>query len=85
MGWTVPYDELLSISALNNVLVDFFFFQITSNYLIPCFPRSPSGETTTNLEGSTFTRPSTLLFFVYDQTIAFFCRENIPSCYSILM
>ena len=27
MGWTVPYDELLSISALNNVLVDFFSFK----------------------------------------------------------
>ena len=39
------------------VLHDFPFFQITSDYLILCFLRSPSGETTTNLEGSIFTTP----------------------------
>ena len=33
-------------------LADFPFFQITSDYLNLCFPWS-SGETTTNLEGTT--------------------------------
>ena len=42
-----------------SVLTDFPFFQMTSDYLNPRFLRSPSGETTTNLEVSTFTAPST--------------------------
>ena len=41
------------------VLADLPFIQVTSHCLIPCIPRSPSGETTGNLVGSTFTTPST--------------------------
>ena len=57
MGWTISCERLPSIFVFSYDLAD---FQITSNYLIPFFPWSPSWETTTNLEGSTFTRPSTL-------------------------
>ena len=60
MGWTVSDEGFPSISPFNNVFVDSPFFQITSDDLIPCFPVSPSGKTTANLEGSPFTRPSTL-------------------------
>ena len=60
MGWMVSYERLPSISAFSYFLADFPFSQITSNYLIPHIPCSSSGETTANLEASTFTRISTL-------------------------
>ena len=60
MGWAVSYERLPNISVFSYVHVDFPFSQITSDYLIPCFPWSSPGETTANLEGSTFTRTGTL-------------------------
>ena len=50
---------------------------MNSDYLIPCFPWPSSGETTTNLEGSAFTRKTTLPFFLDDQTIAVSYLVNI--------
>ena len=41
------------------VLADLPSIQVTSHCLIPCIPRSSSGETTGTLVGSTFTTPST--------------------------
>ena len=68
IGWTVSYEELQSIFVFSYVLIDFPFFQITSDYLISCFRWSFSGETNANLS-----------FYVY-QTIAVFCPLNVPSC-----
>ena len=62
MAWKVSYESLPIISVFRYILVAFLVFQITSDYLIPCFPLSSSGETTVNLEGSTLTRPSTLFY-----------------------
>ena len=38
----------------------FPFFQMISDYFVPCFPGSFTWVTTTNVEGFTFTRPNTL-------------------------
>ena len=54
-GWKLP-----KISVFTYVPADFPFFQITDDF-IPCFPRSSSEETNTNLEGSIFTGSSILL------------------------
>ena len=59
---------LQSIFVFSYVLIDFPFFQITSDYLISCFRWSFSGETNANLS-----------FYVY-QTIAVFCPLKVPSC-----
>ena len=64
MSFTVSYEGFSSISTFSNVLVDFPFFQIISDYLISYFPRSTLW-TTTNLKGSTFTRPSTFFHSLY--------------------
>ena len=63
MIWTVSYERLWRIPIFSYDLANFALFQITSGYLIPCFPWSVSGQTTANLEGSTFTRPSILFHF----------------------
>ena len=47
----------LQAFVFTSVLNDLLIFKITSDYLILCFLRSPSGETATNLEGSIFTTP----------------------------
>ena len=78
IGWTISYEELSSISALSYVLVDFRFFQITSEYLISCFPRSFSGETTANLKGSTFTRSSTIVYsFQITKPLQSSCKDSL--------
>ena len=65
MSWMVSYGRYSSISVFSYVFTDFSFFQITSDYLIPCSPRLSSWGTTSNLEGSTFTRLSTLFLSFY--------------------
>ena len=47
MSWTVSCESLLSISSLTQVFTDFPLFRISSDYLIPWFLRSSSGETIT--------------------------------------
>ena len=59
MGWAVSSCRPPSISVFISVFTDFPFFQIISDYLNPRFLRSFSGETTTNLDISTFTTPCT--------------------------
>ena len=54
------YERLPNISIFSYVLADLPFFQITSDYLIPCFPWSPFGESFAILEESTFTRQAGL-------------------------
>ena len=75
MGRTVSFERVLSISVFIHVLADFPFFQIISDYPITCFSWSYSGETTTNLESSTSTRPSTLFLFFY-VTKPLLCGSN---------
>ena len=43
-GWTVSFALLLSISLFSLVLVGCLFFQIISDYLIPCFHARPFGN-----------------------------------------
>ena len=76
-GWTVSYDRLSSISLLRYVLANFRFFQITSDYLISCFPWSSCENTTANLEGSTFTRPITRLSSIHSR-LSLWC--SLLSC-----
>ena len=81
MGWTVSDEGLPSISTFNNVFVAFPFFQIFSDDLIPCFPGSP---TTTNLEGSPFTRPSTLFHSLHmTQPLHFSILKTFPHALQI--
>ena len=72
MGWVVSDERLSSISVFSWVLAGFPFFPIASVYLTPCFPGLSSGETTTNLEGSTFARSRILFHSLDDQTIGVF-------------
>ena len=51
--WTVSYELLPSISNITFVLVDFL---LTSDYLSSCFCGLLYWESTTDLEGSTFSR-----------------------------
>ena len=59
MSWTVSYEKDFQ-SFLSLVMSLLTFFHIISDYLIPYFTWSFSGETTADLEGSTFRRPSTV-------------------------
>ena len=73
MGWAVSYERLPKISVFSSVLSIFTFFQITSDYFIPCFPWSSSGENTTN-----FGR-----FYIYqtNYSLPFFLDDpNLLSC-----
>ena len=88
MDWTVSYERLPSISVFSYVLADFSFFQITSDYLIPCFFGCPMGRLPLNFK---VTRPSTLFYLslkyslLDDQNIAIIYPVNVPSCASILV
>ena len=44
MGWTVSFERFPNISVFTYVLEELPFFQITSDYLILCFPWSSCGE-----------------------------------------
>ena len=64
MGWTVSCKRRPSIYLFIEVLVDFIFFQMTSDYLFPCFLWLPSRGTNTNFESSTYDRPLSLSFIL---------------------
>ena len=49
MGRTISYRRLPNFSVFSYVLPDRPFFQTTSDYLILCFTRLYSGETTAGL------------------------------------
>ena len=85
--WKVSLERLPSISLFSYVLVDFLFFWIISDYLIPQFPWRDSSEGfTTNLEGFTFTRSKlSIAFFIDGQTTAVFYSVNFPSYSSNLV
>ena len=63
LGWTVSSERFSSIYAFNYVLVEFSLFLITPDYLIQYFLWPCSGETTTNLDGSTLAKPSFFFHF----------------------
>ena len=68
--WTVSYELLPSISNFTFVLVDFL---LTSDYLSSCFCRLLYWETTTDLEGSTFSRLKySILFYRMEYSLSHF-------------
>ena len=86
MGWKVSLERLPSISLFSYILLDFHFFLIIFDYLIPQFPWLFSEESTTNLEGLTFTRSKpSIPFFIDDQTTAVFYSVNLHSYSSNLV
>lgn len=77
-----PLKDLQGFFSLAMPLLN-FLSPIIPHYLIPSFLWPSSGETTANLEVSTFTIPITL--FLDDPTIAAFGPVNILFCSSILV
>ena len=64
MGWAVSYEDFQAFLPLAMSLC---FFQITSDYLIPCFSWLSYGETTLNLG------PGVL--YLLDQALPFFLDD----------
>ena len=70
MGWTVSYEKLPSISVFSYVLSSFPFFQITSDYLIPCFVGRPLGKLPPTLKVlHLLDQALSSIFFCDDQTL----------------
>ena len=60
MGWKVSYVLLPSLFAFIQYFHHFPFSQVASDYFSPYFPRIFSGQASSKLERSTFTKATTL-------------------------
>ena len=64
---------------LSFVLSGFSFFHITSDNLIPCLPRSSSGGTTADFEGSGVTIPRNAAFELSFETLFTINMPSVPT------